>query len=329
MAPLSRSLHRARTPPSARPDTPEPSVPAQPALDTLFRQIAGDMCADAVSLGIDTGHGYRFAHYRADDTLPDNLTSIVLTPPQGYRIHSRSLSIGSPRRRQAPRSHIALVRTPGRPAFNRSAHQYLGVLLPHLIHLIELAQELESTRRHEACTRALLEHAGCGCMIVAADGTILHHNTQAGALLEGAGGTLARTLTLPGFGLQQRYADARARLVREAADTPFIIDFPTSPPLRMRLQQIDGARGLLAITIDAAPSSQVDLSHTFRTRYGLTPYEFRLCQALATGLTLKQCACLWNRSYETLRAQLKSIFSKTGCHRQLALTLLLREHTLR
>lgn len=329
MPPL-RQPFRPACPASPPPGDPSATpIAPQPALDALFRQIAQDLRADAVSLGIDTGNGYRFAQYREDDALPDNLASIVLAPPQGYRVHARPLSIGSPRRRHAPRSQIALLRSPGQPAFNRSAQRYLGLLQPHLVQVIELAQELEFARSRESCARALLEHAACGCLIVSPDGTVIQHNAQARALLESAGGALARTLMLPGPGLQQRYAETLAQAMREAPPFPFILDIPASPPLRLRLQAADAVRGLLALTIEIAQPTPALLSQAFQTRYGLTPAEFRLCQALAGGLTLKQCACQWDRSYETLRAQLKSVFSKTGCHRQLALTLLLRDHALR
>ncbi|MFP5410858.1 MAG: hypothetical protein ACLGG6_07775 [Gammaproteobacteria bacterium] len=326
-------LHQPFRP--ACPASPPPGDPSatpiapQPALDALFRQIAQDLRADAVSLGIDTGNGYRFAQYREDDALPDNLASIVLAPPQGYRVHARPLSIGSPRRRHAPRSQITLLRAPGQPDFNRSAQRYLGVLQPHLVHVIELAHELDAARSRESCARTLLESAECGCLIVSTDGTVIQHNTRARTLLESVGGELARTLTLPGFDLQRRYAVSLARLKHETAPFPLMLDIPATPPLRLHLQTADAMRGLLAVTIEVAQPTQVMLSQAFQARYGLTHAEFRLCQALAAGLTLKQCACQWDRSYETLRAQLKSVFSKTGCHRQLALTLLLRDHALR
>lgn len=306
--------------------TPDTLITPQPVLDALFRQIAWDIRADAVSLGIDTGNGYRFAQYRADDELPENLASIVLAPPKGYRVHARPLSIGSPRRRHAPRSQITLLRSPGQPAFNRSAQRYLGILQPHLVHVIELAQDLESAHSRESCARALLEHAECGCLIVGPDGTVIQHNTQARALLECAGGTLARTLTLPGAGLQQRYAASLARLMRETAPFPLTLDIPASPPLLLRLQSANAMRGLLAVTIEVVQPTQVMLSQTFQGCYGLTPGEFRLCQALASGMTLKECACRWDRSYETLRGQLKTLFSKTGCRRQAQLVALYREH---
>jgi DNA-binding CsgD family transcriptional regulator len=57
--------------------------------------------------------------------------------------------------------------------------------------------------------------------------------------------------------------------------------------------------------------------------FGLTPAEFRLCAALADGVSLKACAQNWNRSYETLRSQLKTVLAKTGTHRQAELVALL------
>jgi DNA-binding CsgD family transcriptional regulator len=54
----------------------------------------------------------------------------------------------------------------------------------------------------------------------------------------------------------------------------------------------------------------------FRERFGLTPTELRLCLALADGLSLRDYADKYHVSPETARSQLKSIFAKTGTHRQ-------------
>jgi DNA-binding CsgD family transcriptional regulator len=54
----------------------------------------------------------------------------------------------------------------------------------------------------------------------------------------------------------------------------------------------------------------------FRTRFALTPVELRLCRALADGLSLQEYAGKHQVSIQTARSQLKSIFAKTGTHRQ-------------
>ena len=57
--------------------------------------------------------------------------------------------------------------------------------------------------------------------------------------------------------------------------------------------------------------------------FQLTPAEFKLCEALVGGASLKRCAQNWGRSYDTLRSQLKSILAKTETHRQAELITLI------
>jgi DNA-binding CsgD family transcriptional regulator len=53
-----------------------------------------------------------------------------------------------------------------------------------------------------------------------------------------------------------------------------------------------------------------------RNRFDLTPAEARLVIHLVTGTSLKSSAKAVGVSYETVRRQVKSVFRKTGTHRQ-------------
>jgi len=57
--------------------------------------------------------------------------------------------------------------------------------------------------------------------------------------------------------------------------------------------------------------------------YDLTTSEAILARSLAQGLTLEDAAANRGISDETARTQLKSLFEKTGCHRQAELVALL------
>ena len=57
--------------------------------------------------------------------------------------------------------------------------------------------------------------------------------------------------------------------------------------------------------------------------YGLTPAEQRLASQLVSGVSLAEAAAKMGIGYETARAQLKSIFVKTGTHRQAELVALI------
>jgi DNA-binding CsgD family transcriptional regulator len=58
-----------------------------------------------------------------------------------------------------------------------------------------------------------------------------------------------------------------------------------------------------------------------KNRFDLTPAEARLVIDLVTGTSLKSSAKAHGVSYETVRRQVKSVFRKTGTHRQSELVL--------
>jgi DNA-binding CsgD family transcriptional regulator len=60
---------------------------------------------------------------------------------------------------------------------------------------------------------------------------------------------------------------------------------------------------------------------SLQNRFDLTPAEARLVVHLVTGTSLKSSAKELGVSYETVRRQVKSVFHKTGTHRQSELVL--------
>ena len=59
-----------------------------------------------------------------------------------------------------------------------------------------------------------------------------------------------------------------------------------------------------------------------KDRFNLTPAEARVVVRLVAGVSLRPCAKALDIQYETVRAHLKSVFRKTGTHRQVELVLL-------
>src|SRR5262245_18902994 len=58
-----------------------------------------------------------------------------------------------------------------------------------------------------------------------------------------------------------------------------------------------------------------------KTRFGLNSAETRLVVLLFAGASLRSCAKALGIQYETARTYLKSVFQKTGTHRQAELVL--------
>jgi DNA-binding CsgD family transcriptional regulator len=82
------------------------------------------------------------------------------------------------------------------------------------------------------------------------------------------------------------------------------------------------ARAILIQEALGTASSQPDYDRIARS-YGLTPAEARLVESLVQTGSLKRAAALAGRSYYTFRAQLQSVFAKTGTHSQAELIRLI------
>ena len=65
-----------------------------------------------------------------------------------------------------------------------------------------------------------------------------------------------------------------------------------------------------------------------RQVFGLTPAKAALASLLAMGLTLHQAAGTLHVTRETVRSRLKTIFQKTGTHRQADLVRLLLQYAI-
>lgn len=294
------------------------------SLQDVCAQLARELQADAIVLGIDLGYGYRHETFRTAEDLPDNLTRLDHSALHGYACHALSLCCGLARRRETPRSRIALLRARGKPDFDDGCRKRLTFVLPFVNHAVTLACALETSRQSALGAHILLGETSDASLLLAADGRVLQATDSSRAMLETTGARVDDRLTLPDSAMQNHLEMLLRQLPRQAPGTRQYIDLP--PGVRIALHAINTQPGLfvLSLSLIVEPGARTS---DFSVRYGLTPCEFKLSQALASGMTLKECACRWDRSYETLRGRLKTLFSKTGCHRQSQLIALYREHT--
>jgi len=75
----------------------------------------------------------------------------------------------------------------------------------------------------------------------------------------------------------------------------------------------------MASVADEGP--EIPQADFLEIRFGLRPAEARLVAHLITGASLRSCAQALGIKYETARSYLKSVFEKTGTHRQAELVL--------
>lgn len=102
-------------------------------------------------------------------------------------------------------------------------------------------------------------------------------------------------------------------------DNPFVVHII---PLRAAAREFCDTDGLLVLIADGSNRALPD-ANLLRCLYDLTPAEARLARRLTEGMTLAQVASETGVGIETVRSHLRSIFGKTGVHRQAELTLLL------
>ena len=94
-------------------------------------------------------------------------------------------------------------------------------------------------------------------------------------------------------------------------------------PIRRSAHDVFGSTCAIAVLSE---SSQPGSDHTLiQSLFDLTPAELSVAKALAETQTIAEIAKSHGRSIETVRYQLKSIMSKTGCSRQIELVLLMRQ----
>jgi DNA-binding CsgD family transcriptional regulator len=74
-------------------------------------------------------------------------------------------------------------------------------------------------------------------------------------------------------------------------------------------------------SVVAIEERQIPQADVLKARFGLSLAEARLVALLFGGASLRSCAKALGIQYETARSYLKSVFQKTGTHRQAELVL--------
>jgi DNA-binding CsgD family transcriptional regulator len=93
-------------------------------------------------------------------------------------------------------------------------------------------------------------------------------------------------------------------------------------PLTIGRSRIEDRQPAIVVFVsDPERTPELPLDRLSRL-YGLTPAEAQLTQQLASGLDLREIAAASNRAMNTVRAQLKQVFHKTGARRQAELVRL-------
>lgn len=217
-------------------------------------------------------------------------------------------------------------------SYDEAAAEVLNRIRNNLRRSIDLGRLLRKRAEDAMAGAALVERACCAAFVVDGDGYLRDANQQAVDMLS-AGSVAA-------------IRHGRLRLSNGRADTLFrngIVALSKGSPTKLsripfcieeRNWQVSfvplpamSAAGILSLflarsmilvfirDLDARIRGPGDLS-AFALQYGLTRAEVIFCERMAKGYSLAETAGVLGIKVETARDRVKSIFHKTGTHRQ-------------
>jgi DNA-binding CsgD family transcriptional regulator len=236
-------------------------------------------------------------------------------------------------------ARLRFSRRESEPRFQDRERQLLEQIAPHLRQAIEIYARLNRMTSERDLYAGAVNQLSVATIILDQQGQLLNSNGLARALLEERDGLGQRDqrLHLEKRELNRALQEALEAIVRARQGGE------TSVVKALRVPRSSG-RSDLGLVIRPVPTSEwsegpsspcaavfisdPDLRDSASQQglaelFGLTPAEANLALLLARGLSLAEASDTQNISQHTARAQLKSIFAKTGVSRQAELVRLI------
>ena len=235
-------------------------------------------------------------------------------------------------------ARLRFSRSASEARFKTTERQLLTLLTPHLSRAIEIYAKLNRMTSERDLYAGAVNQLSVASIILDEQGRMLTTNAVGRALLDQGEGLSLRDghLHIEGRDINKELQEALTNIIRAQ------MHGETSVVRALRVPR-PGGRSDLGLVVRPVPASQwsegqvspsaavfisdPDLQEsTSRPILGalfeLTPAEANLATLLARGLSLAQVSVAQNISQHTARAQLKSIFAKTGVSRQAELVRL-------
>ena len=270
-------------------------------------------------------------------TLDDILTDTELMSSDYYLHYLKPIGLfrilgvdtGEPERLLA---RLRFSRGPQEAAFGKRERALLALVTPHLRQAIQFYARLNHMTSERDIYAGAVEQLSVATIILDERSRILNTNALASALLkEGDGLSLrGRQLHMEGRNLDRALKAALGSVIKaqQAGEASVVkalrVPRPGGrPPLGLVIRPMpvaewaEGQAGACAAVFISDPDQHDSASqHTLGALFSLTPAEANVAILLARGLSLAEVSQAQNISPHTARAQLKSIFAKTGVSRQ-------------
>ena len=212
--------------------------------------------------------------------------------------------------------------------------QYLNRLAPHLKRAISLRQKIADSQCDASSITNIVDKLKAPCLIVDGSGTIKYKNAEMDSLVESSSiiRIVNKHLQLPNYAQERmdrliHYAvmNAQGSGSFETDNRILIHDSEGTPTHEIEITPVSGYDHLLGLQYQVTMALVLITAVTNRTiwneglisdTYGLTLKELQLAKHLIEGLSLNEIAAKSNRSINTIKTQLKSLFLKTSTNSQ-------------
>jgi DNA-binding CsgD family transcriptional regulator len=226
---------------------------------------------------------------------------------------------------------VSVHRTPDAGAFSKAERKHIEAMFGQFSQAVQLGMH-----HHELLQAAWWEGLQTQCsdavFLLDERGRVIRHSGQAEPLMRlGHISIQADKLICREFGDSTRLRTIISRALdpEGALSGGMTIGRPDGlPPYRVVVAPLSRQRRYLAPFESAAIVRVIDTAEVSRVSttaiqemYGLTLAEVRLAAALVEGHSLASAAATFGVTIGTVRAQLKSVFEKTGVNRQQELVL--------
>ena len=212
--------------------------------------------------------------------------------------------------------------------------EYLNQLAPHLKRAISLQQKIADSQCHASSITSIADKLKVASLIVDGSGKIRYKNAEMDSLAKSSSviRIVNKHLRLPDYAqgridrvIHCAVMNAQGSERFESDNRILIHDSEGAPTHEIEIESVSGydhilglqyqvAMALVLITevAQAATLNEPFISDT----YGLTLKELQLAKHLIEGLSLNEIATKSNRSINTVKTQLRSLFAKTGTNSQ-------------
>lgn len=233
---------------------------------------------------------------------------------------------------------LSLARPKSLGPFDEKSAELVRLLIPHFKRAFQIHQELQRLRSCVAGANAALDHIEIGVIAIDGKGRVIFLNHRAESILRNQEwiairhGKLTATNSVQAAPLEALTASAALTGAGRSTQAPDAMTINGKRTLRPLLITVTPFRSscfmtekhpcaLIFLTDPSSkPAARANITSSL---FGLTPAECRLADLLLEELEIGATADRMHLTIGTARFMLKSIFQKTGTHRQSQLIRLL------